>query len=724
MKRIAHIFLIVWLLIITPLYGEDVTPDIPDPATLASDWWLYFEPREALPDAEQQERLDKTDQFYVELRQRLAKSGKALQVTKLDKVLDELKRFHELKNASDPVPQPATPAPDTYTIATALQAFDQYMSLEQGIESEDEEIAWLSTVQKERRKLQSRLRGKYLEMDAQSPQRLDEGLNLMQRRLALERLRLEVEQRKTTLQHEQVRLERLKSVLEKIGERLKSSTDERQQWEKTLIEAEQAAKKLREEIDRLAAREAPTLASSPDLSGTLYRALSSVRRDIEVSTHDLNASRARNTLNLIDLVGEDSKWTPESIRTAADEFMVLDEAARDNLERWRSVIERVQDRLVEPDAAAALPADASNERRIRDELEKASQLLRQHLRERTTGEFVIGLVNDRLTAREGWVKQNLINLSDSLLKTGSLARELLSATLFEINETPVTSSGLLRVVLILVIALWLSRIVRRAIQHIGERRTGWNQSSLYTFGRLLHYLILVIVIITGLSTIGIDFTKFALFASALGVGIGFGLQTLISNFVAGLIILFEKSLKVGDFVELESGVTGEVKEINMRSTLITTNDNIDILVPNSEFVGGRVINWTLREAYRRIRVPFGVAYGPTRNACTRQYSRQPKMWNGRYKPARRANRRSGLSNSAIAASISNWLSGLHRMQSSAQARSWPPIYGKSRPSSMNTASRSPSRSATCTCSAPLACATMLPWACWVTPKRDKAQAYP
>ena len=83
----------------------------------------------------------------------------------------------------------------------------------------------------------------------------------------------------------------------------------------------------------------------------------------------------------------------------------------------------------------------------------------------------------------------------------------------------------------------------------------------------------------------------------------------MSNFVAGLIILFEKSLKVGDFVELESGVTGEVKEINMRSTLVTTNDNVDIVVPNSEFVNGRVTNWTMREAYRRVRVPFGVAYG-------------------------------------------------------------------------------------------------------------------
>ena len=81
------------------------------------------------------------------------------------------------------------------------------------------------------------------------------------------------------------------------------------------------------------------------------------------------------------------------------------------------------------------------------------------------------------------------------------------------------------------------------------------------------------------------------------------------NFVSGLIILFEKSLKVGDFVELSSGLAGEVKEINMRGTLITTNDNIDIIVPNSDFVNNQVTNWTLRETYRRIHVPFGVAYG-------------------------------------------------------------------------------------------------------------------
>jgi potassium efflux system protein len=184
-----------------------------------------------------------------------------------------------------------------------------------------------------------------------------------------------------------------------------------------------------------------------------------------------------------------------------------------------------------------------------------------------------------------------------------------NATLFSVGGAPVTLSGLLRVVLILGVAWWISKAVRLAINRIAIRWRGMSPSSVYTLGRLIHYVILSLGLVVGLSTIGIDLTNLTLMLGALGVGIGFGLQTIVSNFFSGLIILFEKSLKIGDFVELESGVVGEVREINIRSTRITTNDNIDILVPNSEFVNGRVINWTLDEANRRIRVPFGVAYG-------------------------------------------------------------------------------------------------------------------
>jgi len=111
--------------------------------------------------------------------------------------------------------------------------------------------------------------------------------------------------------------------------------------------------------------------------------------------------------------------------------------------------------------------------------------------------------------------------------------------------------------------------------------------------------------------------EISVFSGAIGIGIGFGLQAIFSNFVAGIILLFEGSVKVGDFVDLADDLIGEVTEIGIRATRITTNDNIDILVPNSEFINNRMTNWTLREGHRRLRVPFGVAYGTDKELVRR-----------------------------------------------------------------------------------------------------------
>ncbi|NNF62493.1 MAG: mechanosensitive ion channel [Gammaproteobacteria bacterium] len=182
------------------------------------------------------------------------------------------------------------------------------------------------------------------------------------------------------------------------------------------------------------------------------------------------------------------------------------------------------------------------------------------------------------------------------------------ASLFRIGDTPLTVFGLLRVAFILFVAIWISRLFRHGLDRIGSRSEG-TQSAFYTVGRLAHYVIIAAAILVGLASIGLNFSNLAIVAGALGVGIGFGLQSIVNNFVSGLILLFERSLKVGDYVELESGVGGLVKEINVRSTLINTNQNLDILVPNSEFVSGRLTNWTLKDVSRRMHVPFGVAYG-------------------------------------------------------------------------------------------------------------------
>jgi len=635
-------FVLLTLLVSLAYGADEPAASVPDPVVLPGDWWSYFEPKEAIDSETLQSRVETAKIFYVALRQRVLEAGDAPDAQHIDRIISDIDHFVELKNLPAPAPSPTVTPEDSYTLDEALKRFGEWQVLKQHVDAETEETDWLSTVLDERRKQQSRLRNQYLEMDAQSPDRLARGLQLTRKRLSLELQRLELDRRKILLKQSRETLDQQRAELDSVPDRLTATLKEVPRREREFTDAQLAIEKLRNEIDRINPAEARSSPSSQDLTAPQYAALIGVRKDVELYIQELTALRAQNALSLVHLVTGESSSDSKAVRAQIDESETLDETVSKQGKRWQRLIERVRSTTYSgSDSRATQAAERKLYADIQQELEQTDQLLRRLQREVATGKFVVQMLTARLHSSEGWWHRYLKDFSDSFMKTGASTIDLLGATMFEINETPVTALGLLRVVLILTIALWLSRIIRRTIQRVGERRGGLNKSSLYTFGRLLHYVILTIGIIIGLSSIGIDFTKFALFASALGVGIGFGLQTLISNFVAGLIILFEKSLKVGDFVELESGVTGEVNEINMRSTLITTNDNIDILVPNSEFVGGRVINWTLREAYRRVKVPFGVAYGTDKDlvkkavleaaenvpwTLKKSKARQPQVW--------------------------------------------------------------------------------------------------
>ncbi len=185
----------------------------------------------------------------------------------------------------------------------------------------------------------------------------------------------------------------------------------------------------------------------------------------------------------------------------------------------------------------------------------------------------------------------------------------LSTKLVQLGDFSLTVGGIVGAILAILGALLVSKLIRSAINRYGQRNARASHAALYTLSRIIHYVFLAIAVMLALNALGLPLSKFTIFAGALGVGLGFGLQQIFSNFVSGLILLFDRSLKVGDFVQIDDNVRGVVKAINIRATRITTNDNIDILVPNSEFVSGRVTNWTYRSVNRRIRVPFGVAYG-------------------------------------------------------------------------------------------------------------------
>jgi len=126
-------------------------------------------------------------------------------------------------------------------------------------------------------------------------------------------------------------------------------------------------------------------------------------------------------------------------------------------------------------------------------------------------------------------------------------------------------------------------------------------------GTIFRYIILVVGFVIVLQTVGIDLSTLTILAGALGIGIGFGLQNITNNFVSGIIILFERPIKVGDRIEVGS-IRGDVVRISMRATIVVTNDNISIIVPNSEFISSTVINWSHIDRNVRLNFPVFVSY--------------------------------------------------------------------------------------------------------------------
>ena len=130
----------------------------------------------------------------------------------------------------------------------------------------------------------------------------------------------------------------------------------------------------------------------------------------------------------------------------------------------------------------------------------------------------------------------------------------------------------------------------------------------FSIARLVHYVVIFIGFLFALAALGLELTKITIIFGALGVGIGFGLQTIVNNFASGIIMLFERPVKVGDYIEL-NGQWAEVKKIGLRATVVQTFERSDIVVPNSNLISNQVINWTLSSRIVRLIIPVGVAYG-------------------------------------------------------------------------------------------------------------------
>ncbi len=205
-----------------------------------------------------------------------------------------------------------------------------------------------------------------------------------------------------------------------------------------------------------------------------------------------------------------------------------------------------------------------------------------------------------------WISRSLeyIGMLDPVLSAGStilgvrLARGSISISIEDILAFGLT----------VLAAFLLSALIRFVLREEVYPRRGVPRGLSYAYSRLIHYVILAIGFLVGLGVLGMDLTRVTVMAGAFGVGIGFGLQNVVNNFVCGLILLFERPVHMGDIIEV-GDLQGEVRRIGIRASTVRTLQGADIIVPNAQFITASVTNWTFSDQLRRIDLPVGVNYG-------------------------------------------------------------------------------------------------------------------
>ncbi len=197
---------------------------------------------------------------------------------------------------------------------------------------------------------------------------------------------------------------------------------------------------------------------------------------------------------------------------------------------------------------------------------------------------------------------------ETLIHAWEWLKAALATPAFYLGESPVTFGSILYVILAFIGLVLVSGWIRKLLVQRVLKSRGVDIGVRQAIGTLVRYSILLIGGMVIIQSTGIDLTTLNVLAGAVGLGVGFGLQTIANNFISGLIILFERPIKVGDRIVVGE-VAGDVTKISPRATTVVTNDNIAVIVPNADFISNLVTNWSYTDRNVRFNIPVGVSYG-------------------------------------------------------------------------------------------------------------------
>lgn len=591
--------------------SEQKPLETPDPTSLKLNWWEYFDVKNPQEFAQ---RINTSSQHLHTLLSKLTEqdheSASAL-VNNIIMHFNSLLAVKQQQPIEVPIPQPFL---QTYTIEQQLEINHKIKLATIEKKNEEEDLEHIKERISKIQKHLDNLLVPYLAQNKPSVEKMLAGLEIMANKTALATAQEQLKQTYKRLEIQKTRLSLFHKELDASKELLNFKQYDANKLEAEIKAAEQELEKRQAELVKLENTAYTTASQNPNERNALHlfnqklvhaaaiRSLAWTR----LAFHNLKYNLYMHLNNRFNT----------SHKEMHDKLKDWDENVEKialQAKEWKKAVLREQDRVRHDYASLIAQHEANdskqnklNQARRQASLETLStlQLIEDEI---FNSRWLINQLDNYIRSKSSFVEISWINLTTAFSNTVEFIESCLNYTLFKIGELPITLLSLARIILILTFSFLLSKIIRTALLTFGKRRGNVTASTLYTLGRLIHYFALIIGSLLALISIGFDFSNLVLVASALTLGIGFGLQSFANNFICGLCILFERNLKIGDYIELQSGTYGKVTEIHVQNTVICTADGIEIVIPNSELTNHTLINYTMNNDFRRLNITFCVA---------------------------------------------------------------------------------------------------------------------
>ena len=272
-------------------------------------------------------------------------------------------------------------------------------------------------------------------------------------------------------------------------------------------------------------------------------------------------------------------------------------------DEYDSILEKIIDHLIIEKLAKIKKNKAVDLGDVKKLIEK---LKSRRLAQLKTEEcnLVIYIEKQKLGSLKVLTKQ----LKFSIYSMLSSVWSFINKPLFTVGTSGVSIMSIFMAILIFIAGIKVGKIYKTKVRTVNLPKN-FTESTRVVLSNVGFYIIIATTFFISLKVIGINLSSLTVILGALSVGVGFGLQNIVSNFIAGIILMLENSIRIGDYIEISDDLRGIVKDIHIRSTTILTNDHIEVVVPNQTLFQNSVVNWTLSERVRRFRIPFSVAYG-------------------------------------------------------------------------------------------------------------------